>query len=385
MAYPLTEQDIAQMIAAGMNVIDAVPGAPATDAEKAFLGIQDDVDAGALPDPVAVAPQMAAPQVAAAMPQVAAPVTQQQVANADAGGGFNIMDKIFGPKGDEQPNQFANLNRQQRMMLAFGAMRDAGMGLQGKESNSFSSTLKAINDQMDMGRKAKAAQAATDMFSSLSQGGGGLGSLPPNATPQDIDARIAKLTSLLASPAGTSLAPYVTAEVQRLNLLKEQGAASEKGVISGTMGISAVDALLNSDQLSEITGGTGVWNSIKNNWGGAPEYAQLISYVEQLKGLNFLEAFQQLKGGGPVTDTEGNKATAARSRIDAALKGRPEDLREALLEVRALFQDAVRKNPYYTGPANDAPPDPTAPVISPAAQAIIDERKKAAAAATGTN
>lgn len=385
MAYPLTEQDIAQMIAAGMNVMDAVPGAMATDAEKAFLGVQDDVDTGALPDPVAAAPQMAAPPVAAAMPTPAAPVTQQQVASADTGGGFNIMDKLFGSKEDEQPNQFANLNRQQRMMLAFGAMRDAGMGLQGKESNSFNNTLKAINDQMDMGRKAKAAQAATDMFSSLSQGGGGLGSLPPNATPQDIDARIAKLTSLLASPAGASLAPYVTAEVQRLNLLKEQGAASEKGVISGTMGISAVDALLNSDQLSEITGGTGVWNSIKNNWGGAPEYAQLISYVEQLKGLNFLEAFQQLKGGGPVTDTEGNKATAARSRIDAALKGRPEDLREALLEVRALFQDAVRKNPYYTGPANDAPPDPTAPVISPAAQAIIDERKKAAAAATGTN
>ena len=79
MAYALTEQDIAQMIAAGMNVMDAVPGAMATDAEKAFLGVQDDVDPGALPDTVAAAPQMAAPQVAAAMPPPAAPVTQQQL------------------------------------------------------------------------------------------------------------------------------------------------------------------------------------------------------------------------------------------------------------------------------------------------------------------
>lgn len=411
MAYALTEQDITDMIAAGMNVMDAIPGAPATDAEKKFLGVQEDVEPNAFSEPVALAPAEIATQQASSfnpagttaqspimsvgdvgsqMQDLSAatpPVNMQGQLSAaqDASPSFlsSMGDTLFGPK--EAGDQFANLNRQQRMMLAFGAVKDAGFALQGKESNSFSSTLKAINDQMDMGRKAKAAQAATDMFSSLSQGGGGLGSLPPNATPQDIDARIAKLTSLLASPAGASLAPYVTAEVQRLNLLKEQGAASEKGVISGTMGISAVDALLNSDQLSEITGGTGVWNSIKNNWGGAPEYAQLISYVEQLKGLNFLEAFQQLKGGGPVTDTEGNKATAARSRIDAALKGRPEDLREALLEVRALFQDAVRKNPYYTGPANDAPPNPTASAISPAAQAIIDERKKAAAAATGTN
>ena len=246
MAYPLTEQDIAQMIAAGMNVMDAVPGAMATDAEKAFLGVQDDVDPGALPDPVAAAPQMAAPQVAAAMPQVAAPVTQQQVANADAGGGFNIMDKIFGPKGDEQPNQFANLNRQQRMMLAFGAMRDAGMGLQGKESNSFNNTLKAINDQMDMGRKAKAAQAQQQMLQGL-MGGGAAGG--------DLDAQRQQAMKLLLNPATVE---YGKSLLAALDALEQKGSSDELRGRSAVSTLRDIDSIIDMiDQDPTMT--TGVW------------------------------------------------------------------------------------------------------------------------------
>ena len=206
MEYKLTQEDIDFLNQQGISsAFDAQPNMAATESEMAALGIEPDVDPGALPDPVAAATQMAAPQVAAAMPPPAAPVTQQQVASADTGGGFNIMDKIFGPKGDEQPNQFANLNRQQRMMLAFGAMRDAGMGLQGKESNSFSSTLKAINDQMDMGRKAKAAQAQQAALKSM-LGAGGVGG--------DIQSQIARLSDMAVMYP--SMAPGLTLKIKAL-------------------------------------------------------------------------------------------------------------------------------------------------------------------------
>ena len=56
-----------------------------------------------------------------------------------------------------------------------------------------------------------------------------------------------------------------------------------------------------------------------------------------------------LKGGGPITDIEGKQATQARTRLEDSLKGRPEDLRVALLEVRELFQQALDKNPMYSG------------------------------------
>jgi hypothetical protein len=252
-------------------------------------------------------------------------------------------------------------------MLAFAGLSDAGAALQGIKGGNVNAMPGRFNEQADMQRKATAAQASQQMFASLSGGPGAAGALPINATPEEIDARIAKLTSLLASPQGVALQPFVTAEVARLNAMKVQAGERQSQMVSSMAGLNATDALLASDQLEEITGYRGTWNSIKNQLGGAKEYANLISYVDQLKGLNFLEAFQQLKGGGPVTDTEGNKATAARSRIDAALKGSPEDLRDAIIEVRELFRDALRKNPSFSGAV---PPAPTATSISPEAQAI---------------
>lgn len=378
----LTQFDIDELARQGVDVTGLTVGYPATDDMRRRLGVQDDIDPGALPDPVApAAAQPAAAQPAVAQPAMdpaavtaamnaapAAPVAQGQLTAPKQGGLISgLGDMLFGPQ--EEVDKFSNLSRNQRMMLAFGAVKDAGFALQGKESNSFASTLKAINDQMDMGRKAKAAQAQQAMFASLTGGTGAAGVLPVNATPEQIDAHIAKLTSLLASPQGAMIQPYVTAEVARLASMKERAGERQSQMISSMAGLNATDALLASDQLDQITGYQGTWNSIKNQLGGAPEYAKLISYVDQLKGLNFLEAYQQLKGGGPVTDTEGDKATAARSRIDAALKGSPEDLRSAIMEVRELFRDALRKNPSFSGAIPSAP---TATSISPEAQAIID-------------
>lgn len=75
-----------------------------------------------------------------------------------------------------------------------------------------------------------------------------------------------------------------------------------------------------------------------------------MAQVKQIQGINFMEAFVTLKGGGQITEAEGLKATAARSRIDDALKGNTSDLIAALKDTRALFQEAIEKNPNYRGP-----------------------------------
>ena len=79
-----------------------------------------------------------------------------------------------------------------------------------------------------------------------------------------------------------------------------------------------------------------------------------MAQVKQIQGINFMEAFVTLKGGGQITETEGLKATAARSRIDNALKGNTSDLVEALKDTRALFQEAIEKNPNYRDPDGGA-------------------------------
>ena len=335
MAYALTEQDIAQMIAAGMNVIDAVPGAPATDAEKAFLGVQDDVDLGALPDPVAAAtgidaPQMAAPQVAAAMPPPAAPVTQQQVASADTGGGFNIMDKIFGAKGDEQPNQFANLNRQQRMMLAFGAMRDAGMGLQGKESNSFSSTLKAINDQMDMGRKAKAAQAQQAALKSM-LGAGGVGG--------DIQSQIARLSDMAVMYP--SMAPGLALKIKALQDQEMAQAAAEGRTSQASTQLDDVQALLDMIQDDPFMT-TGIMSTLLSGV-KITQAGQAASLQKTLKSNLALQALKDLKATGAtmgaLNTTEFQALENELTNLDLGLGA---DLsKRSLLRIQAKYQSLI--------------------------------------------
>ena len=188
----LTQFDIDELARQGVDVTGLTEGYPATDDMRRRLGIQDDVDPGALPDPVSDAqlaegmattldPQAAAlnagsmdpAAVAGAMSAApaAAPVTQEQLTDPKSGELISgLGDMLFGPQ--EATDQFSNLNRQQRMMLAFGAIKDAGFALQGKEGNSFASTLKAINDQMDMGRKAKAAAQRQQLLGGLGLSGG---------------------------------------------------------------------------------------------------------------------------------------------------------------------------------------------------------------------
>jgi len=59
---------------------------------------------------------------------------------------------------------FENLSRNQRAMLAFAAIKDAGMALQGKEGVAFSGTLEGFRERADMERKRKAVAAQRQML-----------------------------------------------------------------------------------------------------------------------------------------------------------------------------------------------------------------------------
>lgn len=82
--------------------------------------------------------------------------------------------------------------------------------------------------------------------------------------------------------------------------------------------------------------------------------------AEQLQGQAFLQAFESLKGGGQITEIEGQKATQAIGRLDTAQSAK--DYREALNELKAILEAAIkRKNAGATGgaaPAATSAPDP---------------------------
>ena len=98
---------------------------------------------------------------------------------------------------------------------------------------------------------------------------------------------------------------------------------------SGAM-ISSIDGILTDPALDWATGFMEWTQKIP---GTAAK--RFEGRVKQLDGQAFLNAFESLKGGGQITEIEGQMATQAVGRLDTAQ--RPEDYRAALMELRDIL------------------------------------------------
>jgi hypothetical protein len=76
-------------------------------------------------------------------------------------------------------------------------------------------------------------------------------------------------------------------------------------------------------------------------------------FIDQLKGQAFLTAFEQLKGGGQITEIEGRKATDAIIRLQQYQS--EEDFAQALKDLRDIVQTGLNRargiNAEYNQPA----------------------------------
>jgi hypothetical protein len=72
-----------------------------------------------------------------------------------------------------------------------------------------------------------------------------------------------------------------------------------------------------------------------------------------LDGQAFLQAFESLKGGGQITEIEGQKATQAIGRLDDYQN--PEDYKQALVELRDILATAMGRPPGWADQQSSAP------------------------------
>lgn len=108
-------------------------------------------------------------------------------------------------------------------------------------------------------------------------------------------------------------------------------------VAKGEQAVALIDQIANDPALPSILGivqgnipaGTPVI-------GGGQTGADLGAKIEQLQGQVFLEAFESLKGGGAITEIEGQKAERAKARLNRAQS--PEAYRVALNELREVIE-----------------------------------------------
>jgi hypothetical protein len=88
--------------------------------------------------------------------------------------------------------------------------------------------------------------------------------------------------------------------------------------------------------------------------------ADFLPLLEQLEGGAFLQAFQSLKGGGPITDLEGQKATQALVRAQRSQS--EEGFKKSLNDFRQVLDNAEKR----LGAGEGAQPQAAASSAAPA-------------------
>lgn len=153
--------------------------------------------------------------------------------------------------------------------------------------------------------------------------------------------------------------------VQELPPTPEQRRQAEKAVMEAERSIALVEELINHPGLPDVVGMPESLSGAFVAAGGKPipgtRAADFMARLEQIGGKQFLEAFESLKGGGQITQTEGDKATKAMSRLMQTGQTEEEYKKAAreLIEVLRAGMDRARKG---AGAAGSDMPQPAQPL-----------------------
>lgn len=100
--------------------------------------------------------------------------------------------------------------------------------------------------------------------------------------------------------------------------------------------LTTIDSLANDPYLDKTLGPV---NSRLPNVTGDSERVQ--AKKDQITGQTFLQAYNTLRGGGAITDIEGQKATQSLARLNSAQNAK--DYRDALNEFRSIVVNAAQR------------------------------------------
>ena len=229
---------------------------------------------------------------------------------------------------------FSTLSDDQRRLLRFAAIKDAGMALQGKEGNTVAAILGDFTKRDDMIRKANAAAALAKskkdqgaaLMSMLGMGGESTGGLE--------DKRQAVIMGMVTGAIEPQIGNALLADIERqLGVQKE--------VFSSQRLISGIDQLLADPALGQGLGIEGFLRKPLAELGLDEETARVRAKIDQVRGDVFLSAFATLKGGGQITELEGTKAEQAQARLSTAQS--EEDFRDALNELKFYTELGIRR------------------------------------------
>lgn len=116
--------------------------------------------------------------------------------------------------------------------------------------------------------------------------------------------------------------------------------------------ISMIESLDSDPYLDSMVGPA--QSRLPNVTGAA---ARVQSKMDQIGGQAFLQAFATLRGGGQISNVEGQKATEAIARLNTAQN--PKDYREALGELKRIVQTSLDRARKAANEGGSVGPPPT--------------------------
>ncbi len=149
--------------------------------------------------------------------------------------------------------------------------------------------------------------------------------------------------------AGPSAAESIANEAARVKAVKQTEAditptAQKIGSVDTARdALSVIDQALNHPGLKTATGLSGSLDP--RNYIAGTDATNFRVLVDQIKGGVFLDAYKDLRGAGQITEVEGQKAEAAKARINRAQS--PDEFVKGLQEYRAIVDrgyERARRN-----------------------------------------
>jgi len=310
----LTKDDIAKLIAAGRP--GAMEGEIATPEDLQVLGVTPQ----ATPEAPAITDDRS-PGGNLAVEGVPTPPANDNMA---------LLQQMLDAQKPAQPFSYQSMSKDQRRMLAFAGLSDAGRALQGMQGGKVEALLGRFNEQADIQRKATAAAAQRQMLQGLVGGGAG-------ADPQ---ARIQQLLNL--AMVNPSMAPAIALQVKQIqDQMKAQmgleGKASSAAGQLETMQeiIAAIDA--------DPTMTTGPMAMFLRN---VPftQAGQTQALVDSLRSTLALDTLKDLKSTGAtmgaLNKEELNILLDDVTKLDLALG--PEAVKKSLAKIDRRYKNIVR-------------------------------------------
>jgi hypothetical protein len=250
------------------------------------------------------------------------------------------------PAQPDPTDPYANLSKTQKRMLAFAAIGDAGMALQGKEGTGVQNILADFTKRADMKRKAAAVKAQQDAIQQMVGIGAGVGGFDLS-TLDGIDAAISTLSSYAIS--NPSLASGIALNIKNLQdkkseLMSEQ-ASIEQGEFLFPKITDAIDFINPNGMIDEKTGQPIINPNIAtriarggSEWLQSQEYQEFKGNLNTIKNNYTFENMVKLKKQGvtfgALSENELKQVSELVGQLDPA---NPQGTLTTLNEIRGFI------------------------------------------------